>query len=199
MDPTALQAIAANNDWVTIFPELLLGCVALVLLALEIVLPVKYHSYLPGVALFGVLAIIPSQIISLRPGFLLEGDTFNGLLHQSHDSQVMRVFFLVTAVLVCLLGTVSLAKQRMPHTEFYHIVLVVTAALMLLTHFRESLRLLLRLLLLLLLLLVQLRQALPLLLRLQLHHFRQALHLLLRYQILQALHLLLRLLLFPPL
>jgi NADH-quinone oxidoreductase subunit N len=132
MDPTALQAIAANNDWLTIFPELLLGCVALALLALEIVLPRKYHGYLPGVALFGVLAIIPSQLISLRPAFLLEGDTFNGLLHQSHESQIMRVFFLVTAALVCLLGTVSLAKQKMPHTEFYHIVLVVTAALMLL-------------------------------------------------------------------
>ncbi len=132
MDLSSLQAIAANNDWGAIFPEVLLACVALALLALEIVLPAKYHAYLPGFALFGVLAIIPSQVLGLRPGFLLEGDTFSGLLHHSHEGQIMRVFFLVTAALVCLLGTVSLAKQKMPHTEFYHIVLVVTAAMMLL-------------------------------------------------------------------
>ena len=131
MDLTALQAIAAHNDWMAIFPELLLGCVALALLVLEIVLPAKYHSFLPGVALFGVLAIIPSQLLSFRIGFI-DGDSFNGLLHHSHEGQIMRVFFLLAATLVCLLGTVSLAKQKVPHTEFYHIVLVVTAALMLL-------------------------------------------------------------------
>jgi len=131
MDLTALQAIAASNDWMAIFPELLLGCVALALLVLEIVLPARYHSYLPGVALFGVLAILPSQLLSFRIGYL-EGDSFNGLLHHSHEGQVMRVFFLLAATLVCLLGTISLAKQKVPHTEFYHIVLVVTAAMMLL-------------------------------------------------------------------
>jgi len=131
MDFTALQATAANNDWMAIFPELLLGCVALALLVLEIVLPKPLHAYIPGVALFGVLAILPSQLLSFRLGFI-DGDSFNGLLHHSYEGQVMRVFFLVTAALVCLLGTISLAKQKVPETEFYHIVLVVTAALMLL-------------------------------------------------------------------
>lgn len=134
MDPTALQAIAARNEWMAIFPELLLGCVALALLAFEIVLPKKHHGYLPGVAFFGVLAIIPSQLLSFRPGYIeaIEGDSFGGLLHHSYEGQVMRVFFLLTAALVCLLGTISLARQRVPHTEFHHIVLVVTAAMMLL-------------------------------------------------------------------
>jgi NADH-quinone oxidoreductase subunit N len=131
MDLTTLQAIAAHNDWMAIFPELLLGCVALALLVLEIVLPAKYHSFLPGFALFGVLAILPSQLLSFRIGYI-DGDSFNGLLHHSHEGQIMRVFFLLAATLVCLLGTVSLAKQKVPQTEFYHIVLVVTAALMLL-------------------------------------------------------------------
>jgi NADH-quinone oxidoreductase subunit N len=38
----------------------------------------------------------------------------------------------LSALLVCLLGRVSLAKQPMPRVEFYHIVLVVTGAMMLL-------------------------------------------------------------------
>ena len=131
MDLTALSALAARNDWMAIFPELLLGCLALALLGLELVLPRRFHASLPGVALFGVLAILPSQLLSFRLGFI-EGDSFNGLLHHSAEGQIMRVFFLLTATLVCLLGTVSLARRQVPATEFYHIVLVVTAAMMLL-------------------------------------------------------------------
>jgi NADH-quinone oxidoreductase subunit N len=44
----------------------------------------------------------------------------------------MRAFFLLSALLVCLLARVTLARQAMPKVEFYHIVLVVTAAMMLL-------------------------------------------------------------------
>jgi len=44
----------------------------------------------------------------------------------------MRVFFLFASLFVSLIARVSLAKQRLPHVEFYHIVLVVSAAMMLL-------------------------------------------------------------------
>jgi NADH-quinone oxidoreductase subunit N len=44
----------------------------------------------------------------------------------------MRVFFLLAAIMVCVIARVSLAKQTLPRVEFYHIVLVVTAAMMLL-------------------------------------------------------------------
>jgi NADH-quinone oxidoreductase subunit N len=131
MDLAHLQTIAARNDWMAIFPELLLGCLALLLLVLEIAFPAKHHRYLAGVALFGVLAILPSQILSFRMGFL-EGDSFNGLLRHSLEGQIMRVFFLLTSALVCLLGVITLDRQKVPRTEFYHIVLVVTAAMMLL-------------------------------------------------------------------
>jgi NADH-quinone oxidoreductase subunit N len=42
------------------------------------------------------------------------------------------MFFLVASILVSVLARVSLAKQPMPRVEFFHIVLVITAALMLL-------------------------------------------------------------------
>ena len=44
----------------------------------------------------------------------------------------MRIFFLLAAVMVCLVARVSLVKQATPRVEFYHIVLVVTAGMMLL-------------------------------------------------------------------
>ncbi|MDB6170622.1 MAG: NADH-quinone oxidoreductase subunit, partial [Verrucomicrobia bacterium] len=74
MDLVTLQAIAAKNEWMAIFPELLLGCLALLLLVLEIAFPARHHRYLSGVALFGVLAIIPSQILALKLGYS-EGET----------------------------------------------------------------------------------------------------------------------------
>ena len=131
MDIPSLQALAANNDWSAILPELLLGCLALLLLVLEIVLPRRLHASLPAVALLGVLAILPGQLFNCGAGFVAR-ESFNGLLYHSHEGQLMRVFFLLSALLAGVLGTVSLAKQKMPRTEFYHILLVVTAAMMLL-------------------------------------------------------------------
>src|SRR6185295_7258871 len=58
--------------------------------------------------------------------------TFNGLLVHTDAGQIMRAFFLLAALLVCMLSRVALARQRMPRVEFYHILLVVTAAMMLL-------------------------------------------------------------------
>ena len=37
----------------------------------------------------------------------------------------------LTALLVCFLGAICLPRTRMPRVEFYHTVLVVTAAMML--------------------------------------------------------------------
>ena len=131
MDIPSLQALAANNDWLAIMPELVLGCIALLLLALEIVLPARLHARLPAVALIGVLALLIGQLVGFAGDFA-ERESFNGLLFHSHEGQLMRVFFLLSALLVGVIATISLPKQKMPHTEFYHILLVVTAAMMLL-------------------------------------------------------------------
>ena len=44
----------------------------------------------------------------------------------------MRMFFVLSALLVCVLATVTLERQPVPRVEFYHIVIVVAAAMMLL-------------------------------------------------------------------
>lgn len=131
MTPELLQAAAASNQWSAILPELGLGCLALLLLVLEIVLPKSAHDRIPTVAILGQLAILVALLVNFTPAGL-ERDTFNGLLHHSRDGQFLRAFFLVSSIVVCLLGRVALAKQLLPKIEFYHIVLVVTAAMMLL-------------------------------------------------------------------
>lgn len=133
MTPELLQAAtaAASNQWSAILPELGLGCLALLLLVLEIVLPKSAHRSIPAVAILGQIALLAALLVNFAPAGL-ERDYFNGLLHHSRDGQFLRAFFLVSSILVCLLGTVALAKQKLPRIEFYHIILVVTGAMMLL-------------------------------------------------------------------
>ena len=127
----ALKLAAANNVWAAIYPELMLGCLALFLLVLEIVLPKRLHAVIPDVAIAGLLGTFAGLCLNWD-SFKVTTDTFSGLLHHSQSGQLMRAFFLLAALLACLLARVSLAKQPMPRVEFFHIVLVVTGAMMLL-------------------------------------------------------------------
>ena len=131
MNLEVVKLAAADNQWGAIFPELMLAGIALALLAFEIVLPKKLHAYLPDFALSGLVGTLAGLLFNFRSA-TLGHDTFNGLLHHSMAGQVMRVFFLLVAILVCVLARVSLAKQKMPRIEFYHLVLIVSGAMMLL-------------------------------------------------------------------
>ncbi len=131
MDPTLLQDLANQNQWGAIAPELMLGCLALLLLVLEILLPKESHKHIPGFAVVGILGIILGFAINYN-SVLIGSETFNGLLHHSVQGQLMRLFFLICALLVCVLGMITLPKQKVPRVEFYNIILVVSAAMMLL-------------------------------------------------------------------
>ncbi len=127
-----LQQAAESNQWLAIAPELSLAILALGLLVLELVLPKEQHRLIPGFAIFGQLMVVAALLYNFNPSYIGGLPTFNGLLHHTLNGQLLRLFFLVSSILVCLLGTVSLAKQAMPRIEFYHLVLVITAAMMLL-------------------------------------------------------------------
>ncbi len=131
MDVSTLQHLAAGNTWGAIWPEMALGCLALALLALEIVLPRPAHRHIPTIAIAGQIAVLLALLLGFHGGYVGR-ESFNGLLRHSTAGQGMRVYFVVSSILVCLLARVSLAKQAMPRVEFYHIVLVVAAAMMLL-------------------------------------------------------------------
>lgn len=131
-DLNALKEIAAANNWSAIGPEITLGLLALSLLGLEIVLPRRLHGWIPRLALLGQVALLVYLV-----GFDLwraphGEDSFGGLLHHSGTGQAFRVFFVLAGALVTWLGIVSLERQRLPRTEFFHILLVATAAMSLL-------------------------------------------------------------------
>ena len=131
MDITVLQNFAANNLWGAIMPEIMLGVLALALLVIELLFPKQQHQMVPLAALVGLLCVLGNVLATFHNPHV-GTETFNGLLRHTRDGQIMRVFFLLAALMVCLLARVSLAKQTVPRVEFYHIVLVVTAGMMLL-------------------------------------------------------------------
>jgi NADH-quinone oxidoreductase subunit N len=108
-----------------------LGVLALALLVIELLFPKQQHQMVPLAALVGLLCVLGNVLATFHNPHV-GTETFNGLLRHTRDGQIMRVFFLLAALMVCLLARVSLAKQTMPRVEFYHIVLVVTAGMMLL-------------------------------------------------------------------
>ncbi len=130
MSPELIKAAAANR-WVTISPEIALGCLALFILVLEIFLPKKKHAIIPTVAIAGQIGLLFGLLSNFHVNYL-GTESFNGLLRHTQESQFMRVFFLLSSILVSVLGVVALAKQKMPRIEFFHIVMVVSAAMMLL-------------------------------------------------------------------
>ena len=134
MDLTLLRSLAAGNRWGAIWPELSLGCLALALLVLETVLPKAAHRRIPLVSLAGQVAIL--AVLAANFGTPYRA-AFNGLLMISPAGQLMRVFFLVSSILVSLMAARSLSLERAPKVEFHHVVLVVAAAMMLLVESRN--------------------------------------------------------------
>jgi NADH-quinone oxidoreductase subunit N len=131
MSTELLQQAAANNLWAAIAPELMVGCLALFLLILEMVLPKARHEIIPSVAIAGLLGIIAGFVWNYHSGFIGH-TTFNGLLRHTGNGQFFRLFFLLAATGVSVLGMVALKRQTMPKVEFFAITLVVTGAMMLL-------------------------------------------------------------------
>jgi NADH-quinone oxidoreductase subunit N len=127
----ALQAAAADNRWSALAPELGLGILALLLLVFEILLPKRQHALIPTLSIVGQLGILLGLLWNFSPTYL-GSTTFSGLLRHSTDAQFLRAFFLLCSLLVSLLGVVALARSKLPKIEFFHLVLVITAAMMLL-------------------------------------------------------------------
>ncbi|MBI2514035.1 MAG: NADH-quinone oxidoreductase subunit N [Opitutae bacterium] len=131
MSTELLKAAADSNQWAAIFPELILACAALGLLALEIVLPKSQHRLIPVAAVMALFAVLVGLVINFDTAWLGES-TFAGLLNHTMPGQIARLFFTLSSLLVCSIASVVLPRSKMPRVEFYHIVLVVTAAMMLL-------------------------------------------------------------------
>ncbi len=121
-----------TNNWLAIGPEIMLGLLALALLVLELVLPRNRHHLLGFFALLGQLFVLGVLIAGCFSSPEYEGTLFSGMILLSAEGQIYRIFFLLASCFVTWLGIVYLSRQALPKVEFFAIVLVTTAALMLL-------------------------------------------------------------------
>ncbi len=125
--------MAQENSWLSILPEISLGVLALLLLVLEMTLPKERQGLILRLALFGqVVILLAGVVFSSLFGVATEHTSFNGLLMHSVRGDVMRLFFLLCSLLVCHLGHQYASRRGLPQVEFIHLVLIVTAGLMLL-------------------------------------------------------------------
>jgi NADH-quinone oxidoreductase subunit N len=131
MTTELLKQIAETNQWWAIGPELILACAALGLLVMEIVLPKDQHRFIPIYAILAQAMVLVAVLVNFKSGWAGQ-ELFGGLIQVSASGQIGRLFFLLSSLLVCFLATVCLPRSKMPRVEFFHIVLIVTAAMMLL-------------------------------------------------------------------
>jgi NADH-quinone oxidoreductase subunit N len=130
------KEIAATNQWLSIYPELALGVLALALLVLDLFLPKRLRPMLPGWALLGqvlLLAVLLADFASGARLAALQGSTsFGGMLQHTLLGDAFRVFFLLSSIATTYVASVTFSKTDAPRTEYLHILLVATASLMLL-------------------------------------------------------------------
>jgi len=128
-----LKDAAESNNWWALTPEITVAGMALMLLVLEIVLPKKEHRFIPLFAVVALVGALVGIVINFHsPDYWGQQSLFGGLIRISEQGQIARIFFLCSSLLVTFLASVCLPRSKMPRVEFYHIVLVITAATMLL-------------------------------------------------------------------
>ncbi len=121
-----------THSWVAILPEIILGVSALLLLVLEVGLP-KLRKSIPAIAI-ALQGIVLAYVLWLIIGVSRAGPEsyFAGMILQTGTTDLMRAFFIGSGVVVSHLGMVYLKRHPLARVEFFHLVMVVVAAMMLL-------------------------------------------------------------------
>jgi len=139
MNPAIYQSITDTNQWLMLWPEISLGVIALLLLVLDLVLKKHNSTVIPRIAILGQIVVLIALLGQI--GFqsadpdidkITDWTFFDGLITISAFGQAGRVFILLTSLSVSYLALIYFKKQTLPRVEFFHLVLVVAAAMMLL-------------------------------------------------------------------
>jgi NADH-quinone oxidoreductase subunit N len=133
METEILHNITASNVWGALLPEIILGCFAVLILFVDLLAP-KARPHLGSISIgvqliAGIVLILGMSAHSGREGAQV---VFGGLIAQEATGDWMRLFFLGASICVTHLGSVFIRKQQLANVEFYHLILVVSAAFMVL-------------------------------------------------------------------
>ena len=122
-----------SNIWSEIWPEIVLALGAILILGIDLFRKNGSASFV------GILAIIlqATLLVIHLVDYLVwhhtfDRDTFSGMLQQGIQGDVMRSFFLLSSLLVSILGHQYLKGKKLRSGEFHHLTMLATAGLMLL-------------------------------------------------------------------
>lgn len=128
--------LAATNRWLLLLPELLLALLALAILVLDLFLPARLRVHLGRWCLAAQVGVLLAVLADFMMGGALAGardsTSFGGLIQHTLIGDFFRIFFLCGSIGATYLALVTLRRQNEPFLEYHHILLVMTASLMLL-------------------------------------------------------------------
>jgi len=122
------QAAPTAADWQSLLPEILVAALGLVALVQALVVPAAARWLIPTVARLGLLGA--GWLALTTP--TVAGPLFAGLVEQDAFTGTWRSLFILCALLTSLIGSRFFRSRGADEAEFHHVLLVLTAALMLL-------------------------------------------------------------------
>lgn len=132
MNFETLQKLSESNNWWGIWPEISLAILALILLVVELLMKPGNKRLIPTISLAAQCGLLIGILYSMFQFVdIMDSLNFAGLIKHSSLGQIMRVFFLVCSIMVTYMGQLYLKKSHVHRQEFYYMVLIVVAALML--------------------------------------------------------------------
>ncbi len=131
----AFKALAPRTqDWASILPEIAVAGLALLCLVQAMLLPAKLRWLIPASARIGLGLVIAMTVIPSTAWSPAEATvSFAGLTKiEPAIATYIRITFLLSALLTSFLAVRFFRERAAPIADYHHILLVVTAAFMLL-------------------------------------------------------------------
>ncbi|MEY4306918.1 MAG: hypothetical protein RJA95_286 [Verrucomicrobiota bacterium] len=132
IDPAFAKLAPQAAHWKSILPEIAVAGLSLLCLLQAMFLPKALRSLIPLTARTGLVLV---AVMALTAGpWTLPADvaSFGGLLRQNLPTDGVRMVFLLSALLTSFLADKFLRDRDAAVADYHHVLLVVTAAFMLL-------------------------------------------------------------------
>jgi len=123
MENIAMPAI----NLAVIMPEILLSCIAMVLLLVNVFVPGKNKAYLGYLSLLGLAVTAVSVVGGWGPSI----SAFNGAVVQDNFATFFKVIFLISAALAILISDKYMVQEDCNQGELYPLILFATIGMML--------------------------------------------------------------------
>ncbi len=123
METIAMPAI----NLAVVMPEILLSCIAMVLLLVNVFVPGNNKAYLGYLSIIG-LAVTAASVVN---GWGPSVSAFNGAVVQDNFATFFKIIFLVSAGLAVLISDKYMAQEECNQGELYPLILFATVGMML--------------------------------------------------------------------